>query len=90
MGDRRSHEEAEGMTMETPLPELDPTVVADVARRLLDSDTADIAGWEVSPLNYDRTTPTSGGVYRVAGTRGKMDRPGSGLSSSKFCDRRPG
>lgn len=45
------------MTMETVLPALDATVVAEVARRALDSDTADVTCWEVSSLSYDRTTP---------------------------------
>ncbi|MDQ2742981.1 MAG: aminoglycoside phosphotransferase family protein [Chloroflexota bacterium] len=56
------------MNMDTSLLALDTAEVVEVARRALGSNTAHIVGWEVSPLSYDRTTPSSSGVYRVAGT----------------------
>ncbi|MGI8826702.1 MAG: aminoglycoside phosphotransferase family protein [Chloroflexota bacterium] len=56
------------MNMDTPLQTLDRTIVAGVARRTLGSDGADIVAWQDSVLGYDRTTPSSGGVYRLAGT----------------------
>jgi hypothetical protein len=47
---------------------LDHAELTGVARRALGRDGADIVAWVVSPLHYDRTTPSSDGVYRVAGT----------------------
>jgi hypothetical protein len=47
---------------------LDHAELTEVARRALDSDGADIVAWQVNALRYDCTTPSSSGVYRVAGT----------------------
>jgi hypothetical protein len=60
---------------------LDHAELTEVARRALGSDGADIVSWQVSALRYDCTTPSSGGVYRVAGTaiEGGQMRPWSAV-----------
>lgn len=55
------------MKLERAHPAPDAGIVANIARRALDCMSAEVMEWTVNPLHYDRTTPSSGGVYRVAG-----------------------
>ena len=50
-----------------PTPLIERAELTRVVRRALESDSAEVAGWEVHPLNYDFTSPISAGIYRVAG-----------------------
>jgi hypothetical protein len=58
----------EGPLFGTQAPRFDRAELTRVVRRALESETAEVGGWEVRPLAYDYTSPISGGIYRVAGT----------------------
>jgi hypothetical protein len=64
----------EGPLFGTQAPRFDRAELTGVVRRALESETAEVDGWEARPLAYDYTSPISGGIYRVAGTANDGER----------------
>jgi hypothetical protein len=51
-----------------PIPTLDRGKLTDIVRKALDNEMVELLDWQINPLDFEPLMPTTGGLYRVAGT----------------------